>query len=160
MKVWLYPGSFDPVTLGHLEIIKRAAALCDELIVGVFDNMNKNAAFTPAERAGLIERCIKEEGLKNVKTVLFGGLLAAYVGENSISAIVKGLRNTTDFEYEHQMAQLNRHLCDRAESVFLLSDGALSCISSSAVKDIAAHGGSIRGLVPDYLIETIQKRFI
>ena len=146
-KIGVYPGSFDPLTNGHLDIIKRASKLFDKLIVGVLVNdSKKNPLFTMEERVKLIQKCIGD--LPNVEVGSFDGLLVDFVKKNGAHAIVKGLRAVSDYEYELQMAALNRHIDNDIDTIFLMADVQNSFLSSSVVKELAWHGGSICGLVP------------
>ena len=160
-RIGVYPGSFDPVTNGHLDIIKRASRLFDKLIVGVLNNNFKNTIFTMEERVALIGKCIME--LPNVEVKMFNGLLVDFVKDNGASTIVKGLRAVSDYEYELQMAMLNKHIDNDIETIFLMSDIQNSFLSSSIVKELAKHGGDIKGLVPDEVVDDItsmmQQRF-
>lgn len=154
----LYSGSFDPMTNGHLDIIERASKMFDELIVGVIVNPNKNALFTKEERVAMIEEVTAH--LPNVKVDCFRGLLADYVNENGFDAVVRGLRATTDFEYEIQMAQMNARLFnDGIESVFLMTSPRYSFISSSMIKEVVSLGGCVKGLVPEYILEQIKEKY-
>ncbi|MDO5302651.1 MAG: pantetheine-phosphate adenylyltransferase [Clostridia bacterium] len=154
----LYSGSFDPMTNGHLDIIERASKMFDELIVGVIVNPNKNALFTKEERVAMIEEVTAH--LPNVKVDCFQGLLADYVNENGFDAVVRGLRATTDFEYEIQMAQMNARLFnDGIESVFLMTSPRYSFISSSMIKEVVSLGGCVKGLVPEYILEQIKEKY-
>ena len=154
----LYSGSFDPMTNGHLDIIERASKMFDELIVGVIVNPNKNALFTKEERVAMIEEVTAH--LPNVKVDCFQGLLADYVNENGFDAVVRGLRATTDFEYEIQMAQMNARLVnDGIESVFLMTSPRYSFISSSMIKEVVSLGGCVKGLVPEYILEQIKEKY-
>lgn len=146
MKTVLYPGSFDPVTNGHLDIIKRASKMFDEVTVGVLVNSQKSPMFTADERVSLIEEAVKD--LPNVKVVQFGGLLVDYVVKEGITAIVKGLRAISDFEMELQMASMNKKLNDDAETIFMMTATEYSYLSSSLVKEVFRFGGEIEGLVP------------
>lgn len=147
IKIGVYPGSFDPLTNGHLDIIKRASKLFDKLIVGVLHNGTKHAIFTMEERVSLIKKCIGE--FPNVEVAMFDGLLVEFVKKNNATAIVKGLRAVSDYEYELQMAMLNKHIDRDIETIFLMADIQNSFLSSSIVKDLAKHGGDITGLVPE-----------
>jgi pantetheine-phosphate adenylyltransferase len=148
----LYAGTFDPVTSGHLDVIRRAAALADELIVGVLMNSAKRCYFTERERFDMLRAAT--DGLEGVSIDGFGGLLADYVKENGVGAVVRGLRATTDFEYEIQMAQMNARLTEGAvETVFLMTDPKYSFVSSSLIKEVFILGGDVRGLVPDRVFE-------
>lgn len=156
MKTAIYPGSFDPVTLGHLDIIERAAALFDRLVVVVMHNQNKRPAFTPEERVDMIRRVTA--GLPNVEVRLYDGLLANYADEVGACTIVKGLRAVSDFDNEFQMALANRRLNRNVDTAFLMTSAEYMFLSSSVVKDIAAHGGSIEGFVPAALEEEIMAK--
>ncbi len=156
MRTAIYPGSFDPVTLGHLDIIKRAAGLFDRLIVAVMHNQNKIPVFSLEERMEMLGRTTV--GVPNVEVESFGGLLAEYARQKGACAVVKGLRAVSDFEYEFQMALANRKLNADLETVFLMTSAEHMYLSSSVVKDIAAHGGSVKGFVPDELLEDIERR--
>lgn len=158
MKKALYSGSFDPMTNGHLDIITRASKMFDKLIVGVIHNPNKTPLFTPEERVNLIKKVIVD--LPNVEVDCFTGLLADYVNENKFDAVVRGLRATTDFEYEIQMAQMNSKLFNPGtESVFLMTSPQFSFISSSVIKEVVALNGSVEGLVPAVVLEAIMKKY-
>ncbi len=158
MKKALYAGSFDPLTCGHLNLIKRAAKICDELVVGVIDNPSKNHMFTAGERVEMIGRCISR--LENVSVDSFNGLLADYVNENEFNMVVRGLRGNTDFEYEIQMAQMNARLYqERVETVFLMTNPQFSFVSSSMAKEVFLYGGDIKGVVPDEILESMEKKF-
>lgn len=156
MKTAIYPGSFDPVTAGHLDIIRRAAGLCDQLIVAVMHNQAKKPAFSPEERCGMLRRAVSE--LPNVEVRMFSGLLADYAKQQGAETIIKGLRAVSDFEYEFQMALANRKLNPGLDTVFLMTSAEHMYLSSSIVKDIAAHGGDITGLVPDSIQDDILLR--
>ncbi len=156
MRTAIYPGSFDPVTLGHLDIIKRAAGLFDRLIVAVMHNQNKIPMFSLEERIEMLS--MTTVGLSNVEVESFGGLLAEYARQKGACAVVKGLRAVSDFEYEFQMALANRKLNSDLDTVFLMTSAENMYLSSSVVKDIAAHGGSVKGFVPDRLLEDIERR--
>lgn len=156
MKTAIYPGSFDPVTLGHLDIIERAAALFDRLVVVVMHNQNKRPAFTPEERVDMIRRVTAK--LPNVEVRLYDGLLANYADAVGACTIVKGLRAVSDFDNEFQMALANRRLNRNVDTAFLMTSAEYMFLSSSVVKDIAAHGGSIEGFVPADLVEEITAK--
>lgn len=154
----LYTGSFDPMTNGHLDIITRASKMFDELVVGVIVNPNKNPLFTKEERVELIEAVTAD--LPNVKVECFAGLLADYVNRNKFNAVIRGLRATSDFEYEIQMAQMNACLFDQGiESVFLMTSPEYSFISSSVIKEVVALNGCVDGLVPEVILEEIKKKY-
>jgi len=153
IKIGVYPGSFDPLTNGHLDIIKRASKLFDKLIVGVLHNDSKKAIFSMEERVALIKKCTSD--IPNVEVEFFKGLLVDFVRERNATAIVKGLRAVSDYEYELQMAMLNKHIDKELETIFLMADIQNSFLSSSAVKELAYHGGDISGLVPEVIKEDI-----
>lgn len=157
-KKALYSGSFDPMTNGHLDIITRAAKMFDHLVVGVIVNPNKKPLFSKEERVHMIEELT--ENLPNVTVECFEGLLADYVNENGFDAVVRGLRATTDFEYEIQMAQMNARLFNKGvESVFLMTSPEYSFISSSMIKEVVSLGGPVDGLIPDRIREEIIRKY-
>ena len=156
MRIGVYPGSFDPPTLGHLNIIERASTLFDKLIVATMVNGSKKSAFTMEEKADFLRRMTQH--LPNVEIDTFGGLLADYVAEKGACAIVKGLRAVSDFEYEFQMALANKKLNGGAETVFLMTDQNYLYLSSTIVRDIARHGGDISGFVSEEIREDIVKK--
>ena len=156
MRTAIYPGSFDPVTMGHLDIIRRAAVMFDRLIVAVMHNQNKQPMFSVEERMDLLRRTT--DGLPNVEITSFGGLLADYAKQQGACAVVKGLRAVSDFEYEFQMALANRKLNPELDTVFLMTSAEYMYLSSSVVKDIAVHGGSVAGFVPDGIMQDIVRR--
>lgn len=153
MKRALYPGSFDPVTNGHMEIIRRAATLFDEVIVLVSVNPSKNYRFTVSGREALLRTaCID---IPNVKIDSHSGLIVDYFAKNDCDVIVKGLRALTDFETEFQMAHINRNLCPKAETIFLCANSDTTYLSSSMVKEIAKFGGDISKYIPYSIVETV-----
>lgn len=143
----VYPGSFDPVTNGHIDLIKRSANLFDEVVVAVLSNADKTPFFTLQERVQMLENVVG--GLKNVSVSFFDGLLVDFVEEIDASVIIRGIRAVSDYEYELQMALMNRRLSSRIETVFMLPAEAYSFLSSRLVKEIAQLGGSIHDLVPE-----------
>jgi len=152
----LYAGSFDPLTNGHYDIIKRAARLCDELIVGVIVNPQKVPMFSTDERVEMIEELLSD--LPNVKVAQFSGLLADFVNSHGFDVVVRGLRTSNDFVSELQMAQINATLYDRnVETVFLMTDPIHSYISSTTVKEVFSLGGNIDTLVPDVILQHMRK---
>ena len=156
MKPAICPGSFDPVTLGHLDIIERAAELFDEVIVLVMSNRSKSGSlFTVEERIELINRTIKG---KNIKVDTYDGLLVDYAKQKNAVAIVKGLRAMSDFEYEFQMALVNRNIYDGAETVFLTTSSENMYLSSSVVKQVAFYGGDISKFVPEFVAEEVKRK--
>ncbi|WP_294407675.1 pantetheine-phosphate adenylyltransferase [uncultured Ruminococcus sp.] len=157
MRIAVCPGSFDPVTLGHLDIINRASKLFDKVIVLVSFNKSKNtASFTSRERMEMIMAVTQH--LDNVVVDCYDGLLADYLKMSNATAIVKGLRAVSDFEYEFQMALANKKLYNDAETVFLTTTGENMFLSSSVVKEIASFGGDIDGFVPPEILQTIKNR--
>lgn len=157
MKIAIYPGSFDPVTLGHLDIIERAAKIVDELVVAVLMNGSKSPLFTVTERVDMLREVTKHIG--NVKVMSFSGLLVDFAKEINASIIIRGLRAITDFEYELQMAQTNHILNDKIDTVFLTSNLEYSYLSSSTVKEVASFEGDISKFVPEYVIDRIYKKY-
>ncbi len=155
-KIAVYPGSFDPVTNGHLDIIKRASRIFDKVIVAVLTNAAKNPAFTFDERVAMLKAAT--HGIENVEVKSFNGLLVDFVKQENASVIVKGLRAVSDFEYEFQMALLNEKLAPEIETMFLATSDRYCFLSSSIVKEIARHGGSLEDFVPAELIDPIYKK--
>ncbi|MCB6413769.1 pantetheine-phosphate adenylyltransferase [Dorea acetigenes] len=152
----IYPGSFDPVTYGHLDIIRRSSGLVDELIVGVLNNNAKSPLFSVEERVKMLDEVVKN--LQNVKVVPFEGLLVEFAKRMDARMIVRGLRAITDFEYELQMAQTNQKLSGDLETVFLTTSLQYSYLSSTTVKEVAAFGGDISQFVPETVIDRIQEK--
>ena len=156
-KKILYAGSFDPITNGHLDLIKRASKLGDTLVVGVIGNKSKKAFFTVEERMDMISKSTKD--LPNVKIDSFDGLLADYVKQNNIDIVVRGLRATMDFEYEIQMAQMNARLYrNEVETIFLMTSPDYSFVSSSIIKEVFSLNGEIKGLVPDEVLTYMEMK--
>ena len=151
------PASFDPVTNGHIDIIERAARIFDEVLVVVFHNPRKTAMFTPAERAEMLSRITAH--LLNVRVDSSDGLVADYARAHGASVVVKGLRAFSDFEYEYQMAQMNKKLDDGIETVFMMTNTQFSFISSSLVKEVAQFRGDLEGLVPAFVEERLRAKF-
>ena len=152
----IYPGSFDPVTYGHLDIMKRAAALVDELIVGVLNNNAKTPLFSAEERVRMLKDAMKD--IENVKVLPFEGLLIDFAKQMDACMVIRGLRAITDFENELKMAQTNHKLSPQLETAFLTTGLAYSYLSSSIVKEVAAFGGDISQFVPEIIIEKIQEK--
>ena len=152
----IYPGSFDPVTLGHLDIIKRSASMVDELIVGVLNNKAKSPLFSVEERVTMLVEVTKE--LPNVKVIPFAGLLVDFARQTNSKMIIRGLRAITDFEYELQMSQMNRKLEENVETVFLTTNLEYSYLSSSMVKEVAAFEGDISQLVPALVADKVNEK--
>ncbi|NLY43901.1 MAG: pantetheine-phosphate adenylyltransferase [Clostridiaceae bacterium] len=156
MKIAVYPGSFDPVTNGHLDIIERASKIFDKVIVTVMKNSNKVAMFTVEERMELLRKVTKD--LPNVEIDWGTGLLVNYVKKKQAHFIIKGLRAVSDFEYEFQMALVNKKLEPKIETLFLTTSSKYSYLSSSVVKEVASLGGCLKELVPDEIIMDIVRK--
>ena len=156
MKTAIYPGSFDPITLGHLDIIRRSAPCFDRLFVCVMVNCDKKPMFSPEQRLELIRRSVAD--LPNVEAELYSGLLADYARTRKATVLVKGLRAVSDFEYEFQMSLTNKKLNPELETVFLTTSAENMYLSSSIVKQIAMFGGDISDFVPACILKDIQDR--
>lgn len=157
-RIGVYPGTFDPVTLGHLDIIRRGAKLVDRLIVGVTTNPSKDPMFSPEERMAMVEREVAALGIDNVSVVGFNALLMKFAERQNATVIVRGLRAVADFEYEYQMAGMNQHLNDAIETVFLMADVSLQPIASKLVKEIALFGGDIASFVTEPVRADVERR--
>lgn len=157
MRIAVYPGSFDPITNGHLDIIERASRIFDIVIVGVLNNSSKNPLFTASERVMLIEKVTDK--LENVKVECFDGLLVDFASQHNANVIIKGLRTVNDFEYEFQMALLNKTLNSECETMFMMTNSKYSYISSSMVKELALYKGDLAGLVPSEIIHYIKDKY-
>jgi pantetheine-phosphate adenylyltransferase len=149
------PGSFDPVTNGHLDIVRRSSALFDEVVVAVGTNVSKNRLFTPDERIAMLRRACAD--LPNVRVEGFAGLVTTFCTEHGIAAIVKGLRAASDFDYELQMAQMNSSLTG-VETVFIPTSPERGFVSSSLVKEVAGFGGDVSAFVPDFVHDALRDR--
>lgn len=159
-RIAVYPGSFDPVTNGHTDIIRRAAKLFDKVIVLVSVNAIKSPSFSSVERVKLISKVIGGLDLENVVVDLWDGLLVDYIKQVGAIAIIKGLRAVSDFEYEFQMALANKMLYEDAETVFLTTSSENMYLSSSVVKQIASFGGDISHFVPECILKDISDRLV
>lgn len=157
-RIGVYPGTFDPITLGHADIIRRGAKLVDKLIIGVTTNPSKNPLFTPDERMAMVEREVAAMGIDNVSVVGFNALLMKFAQVQGASVIVRGLRAVADFEYEYQMAGMNQQLNSTIETVFLMADVSLQPIASKLVKEIAMFGGDIVKFVSPAVREDVVAR--
>jgi len=158
MRIGIYPGSFDPLTNGHLDIIGRAKQICDRLIIAIAKNSAKQPLFSVQERLEMISRCCHCEG-SSVDTVAFEGLLVDFCRAQGVSLIFRGLRAIVDFEYEYAIALMNKKLAPGIETVFLMAQSEYSFVSSNMVKEVASYGGDITSLVPQFVNEMLQHRF-
>jgi len=156
MRIAVYPGSFDPVTNGHMDVITRSSKIFDKVIVAVVKNRSKTPLFTVEERVKLLEKAVK--GLPNVEVDHFEGLLVDFIRKKNAQVIVKGLRAISDFEYEFQMALMNRKLAPEVETVFMMTNHRYSYLSSSIVKEVGSLGGCIKDLVPEAVLSDIIKK--
>lgn len=157
MKIGIYPGSFDPITYGHIDIIERAAKITDKLIVSVLNNSAKNPLFSVNERVEMIKKAV--EGFDNVEVESFEGLTIDYCKVKKASFMIRGLRAVTDFEYELQLAQTNRALYDKVDTVFLLTNLNYAYLSSSAVKQVIKYGGDVSKFVPQYVEAKLKEKY-
>ncbi|MBE5881684.1 MAG: pantetheine-phosphate adenylyltransferase [Lachnospiraceae bacterium] len=158
MSKAIYPGSFDPMTCGHLDVIRRSAEIFDELTVSVLNNVNKTALFSVEERVNILKEATKD--LPNVKVESFSGLLIDYAKSKNIHVVIRGLRAITDFEYELQIAQTNRKLSgDWLDTMFLTTSLEYAYLSSSTVKEIASFAGDISECVPDFVAEMVYEKY-
>ncbi|WP_374414632.1 pantetheine-phosphate adenylyltransferase [Novosphingobium colocasiae] len=157
-RIGVYPGTFDPITKGHADIIRRGAKLVDRLIIGVTTNPSKNPLFTPAERIAMVEREVAAMGIENVGVVGFNALLMKFAEKQGANVIVRGLRAVADFEYEYQMAGMNQQLNPNIETVFLMADVSLQPIASKLVKEIAMFGGDITRFVSPEVRKDVVER--
>ncbi|OGS36518.1 MAG: pantetheine-phosphate adenylyltransferase [Elusimicrobia bacterium RIFOXYA2_FULL_69_6] len=156
-KISVYPGSFDPLTKGHLDIIQRACRLFEHVIVAVSNNPGKKATFSVAERIAMVEASIRD--LPNADVDTFSGLLVDYLKTKKSRLIIRGLRAVSDMEYEFQMADMNRRLYREVETVFLMPDEQYTYLSSSVVKEVCQRGASVEAFVPPFVARTMRRRF-
>lgn len=157
MKVVLYPGSFDPITAGHLNLIHRGLNLFDSMVVAVAHNARKTALFTPQERIEMIRESLGDE--PRVEVTTFEGLLVDYAQKRKVTAVMRGLRAMSDFEFEFQLAHMNRRLAPQLEAVFMMTSEEHFYVSSSLVREIAQFGGNLAGLVPQQVEKRLKERF-
>ena len=155
-RIAIYPGSFDPPTYGHLDIIERASRLSDELIIDVLKNSAKTPSFSVGERVNMLK--VTTSDIKNVRVMSFQGLTVDFARQNKASIIVRGLRALTDFDYELQLSQINKTLCEDIETIFLSTNLKYSFLSSSTVKEVASYRADISGLVPPYIQDLVEKK--
>ncbi|MEI3176651.1 MAG: pantetheine-phosphate adenylyltransferase [Lachnospiraceae bacterium] len=157
MRIAVYPGSFDPVTLGHLDIIERSSKMVDKLIVGVLNNSAKNPLFSVAERVTMLKNVTAH--LSNVEVTSFDGLLVDFAVQCHAQTVVHGLRAITDFEYELQMSQTNRIMCPELDTMFLTTDLKYAYLSSSTVREVARYRGNISAFVPPSVLPRVLEKF-
>ena len=157
MRIAVYPGSFDPVTLGHLDIIERSSKMVDKLIVGVLNNSAKNPLFSVAERVTMLKNVTTH--LSNVEVTSFDGLLVDFAVQCHAQTVVRGLRAITDFEYELQMSQTNRIMCPELDTMFLTTDLKYAYLSSSTVREVARYHGNISAFVPPSVLPRVLEKF-
>jgi pantetheine-phosphate adenylyltransferase len=157
-RIGVYPGTFDPITLGHMDIIARGAKLVDELVIGVTTNIAKSPMFNDEERMAMVEREVKNQGISNTRVVGFNSLLMDFADAQGAAVVIRGIRGVTDFEYEYQLTGMNRQLNDRVETVFLMADVSLQPIASRLVKEIAIYGGNISKFVTQKIRDEVVAR--
>ena len=162
-RIAIYPGTFDPLTLGHLDILRRASTVCDELVIGVAKNTGKNPLFTVEERISLLSQAIESDSKNGiisnkVKVIGFDKLLVDFAHEQGANMIIRGLRAVSDFEYEFQMASANKRLHNQIETLFLMAAEQQHFVASRLVKEVALYGGDISSFVPDFVADAIVKK--
>lgn len=157
-RIGVYPGTFDPITLGHMDIIRRGAKLVDELVIGVTTNAAKSPMFDDNERIDMVKREVADLGNDNIRVVGFNSLLMDFAESLGATTVIRGIRGVTDFEYEYQLTGMNRQLNSRVETVFLMADVALQPIASRLVKEIALYGGEIGKFVTPTIRQEVMAR--
>ena len=157
-RIGVYPGTFDPITLGHMDIIRRGAKLVDELIIGETTNASKSPMFADEERIAMVEREVATIGADHIRVVGFNSLLMDFAEAQGASTVIRGIRGVTDFEYEYQLTGMNRQLNDRVETLFLMADVSLQPIASRLVKEIAIYGGEIGKFVTPTIRDEVIAR--
>ena len=157
MRTALYPGSFDPITCGHVDIVRRGLEIFDRVLVAGAVNIKKTPTFSDAKRVAMIEETFDDE--PRVEAVTFSGLLVDYARDRGIKAVLRGLRAVSDFEYEFQMASMNRRLTDSVDYVFMMTSEEHFYVSSSLMREVALNGGDVSGLVPDCVMRAFEERF-
>jgi len=156
MKIAIYPGSFDPITNGHVDVIKRALKMFDKVIIAVGENKDKNYSFSAGERIEMVKDATKD---LNVEVGEFTGLLVDFAKKNKANVIIRGLRAVSDFDYEFQSALMNRKLDENIETIFIMTRGMYIYLSSSVVKEVASLGGDLKGMVPENIEKELKKRY-
>ncbi len=156
-KVAIYPGSFDPITYGHIDIIERGLEIFDKVIVAIAENEEKRPLFSVEERLRMVKSCVKDT--PNVIVDSFKGLLVNYVGKTNAKVILRGLRATSDFEYEFHMASMNRSLNTQLDTLFMMTSKDYFFVSSRTIKEVARLGGAVEGLVPDLVVRRLKEKF-
>lgn len=156
MSIAVYPGSFDPITNGHLDVIKRTAAIFDKVVIGILVNQNKKPLFSLEERTEMIRRVTAD--IPNIEVYPFSGLVVEFAKEHNVSVLIRGIRSTTDFEYELQMAQINHKIDGNIDTLFFATDPRYSFVSSSAVKELWSYRQDVREYVPEYVIQKLQEK--
>lgn len=156
MSVAVYPGSFDPITNGHLDVIKRTAAIFDKVVIGILVNQNKKPLFSLEERTEMIRRVTAD--IPNIEVYPFSGLVVEFAKEHNVNVLIRGIRSTTDFEYELQMAQINHKIDGNIDTLFFATDPRYSFVSSSAIKELWSYRQDVREYVPEYVIQKLQEK--
>lgn len=159
-SVCVYPGTFDPFTLGHLDILCRAAKIFEHVTVGILINIKKTPVFTVEERIALIEKAAKGAGVGNFSVLSFGGLLVDFCRDQRAGVIIRGLRAVSDYEYELQIAAMNRRLAPEVDTLCMMTDAKYAYLSSSIVREIGSYGGSLKGMIPPETEEYISERLL